>query len=556
MDEDLHTGSGPSTLPPWPAPWPCAWTDPPFPPADREALGVLREGDHESDEVEALAVVTAGARGAIDVAIGDGLVAMRKRDRLMSLGFSSLSDYAREVLGIGERKAQDMAHLSAELRTRPQLRAAVCAGEVRTRRAETVLPVAVGEAEREWVELAKALTVGTLEDLVRSARASQEHQEEEWRRVRIQLTPEERAIVDRALDVAGKLLGAESTRGSQLEAMAQEYVGEHPQEAGDRGSVSVESFRRVGEDLRLRREAALEAETERWSLLRKVGNPAVPGAAFDDDASAQDIDAELRRLVAMRSGWDGTLGHTALSVKASGLWKILGFASFSHWAAERLGLAKRTAEQRVALERRLWDVPALRDAFNEKRLSYEQARLLSRLPDGEIPGWIPRAEELTCIELRRALEAEEEAQLRAAGSLVARVPSVLAVLLTAAFEAARAVEDEPWWSDGKCLVAIARHFLEVWEPQLPRRKTRSQRIRERDLGCCQVPGCSRRATHAHHITPRSQGGTDHPSNLVALCTCHHLFGIHGGYIRVTGTAPDGLEWTLGGRVWMGVRRGG
>ncbi len=145
MAEDLHPGTPPSTLPPWPPPWPCAWTEPPFEPADRGALAVLRHGDQESEAVEALAGATAGARGAIDLAIGEGLAAMRKRDRLMSLGFSSIGDYAREVLGIGERKAQGMAHLATELRTRPLLRAAVCAGEVRTRKAETILPVAVGE---------------------------------------------------------------------------------------------------------------------------------------------------------------------------------------------------------------------------------------------------------------------------------------------------------------------------------------------------------------------------------------------------------------------------
>jgi len=113
------------------------------------------------------------------------------------------------------------------------------------------------------------------------------------------------------------------------------------------------------------------------------------------------------------------------------------------------------------------------------------------------------------------------------------------------------VEDQPWWSDGRCLAAVARHFLEVWEPLLPRRRTRSQRIRERDLGWCQVPCCSRRATHAHHVKWRSHLGGHEDENLVGMCACHHLRGIHLGYIRVTGFAPDGLVWELGGRVWVG-----
>ncbi len=82
-------------------------------------------------------------------------------------------------------------------------------------------------------------------------------------------------------------------------------------------------------------------------------------------------------------------------------------------------------------------------------------------------------------------------------------------------------------------------------------KTLSQKVRERDLGRCQVPWCSLRAVHAHHVVPRSHGGADTKENLVALCAIHHLRGIHGGYMRVRGRAPDRLVWEVGGRVWRG-----
>jgi hypothetical protein len=54
---------------------------------------------------------------------------------------------------------------------------------------------------------------------------------------------------------------------------------------------------------------------------------------------------------------------------------------------------------------------------------------------------------------------------------------------------------------------------------------------------------------------QSHGGADVEENLVALCGCHHLRGIHGGYIRVWGRAPDQLVWVVGGRVWIGGRIG-
>ena len=96
---------------------------------------------------------------------------------------------------------------------------------------------------------------------------------------------------------------------------------------------------------------------------------------------------------------------------------------------------------------------------------------------------------------------------------------------------------------------VARHFLETWKPHVKKVRTLSQKVRERDLGRCQVPGCSRRAVHAHHVDFRSRGGPDVAENLVALCARHHLRGIHGGYIRVWGRAPDDLVWVVGGKVW-------
>ncbi len=66
----------------------------------------------------------------------------------------------------------------------------------------------------------------------------------------------------------------------------------------------------------------------------------------------------------------------------------------------------------------------------------------------------------------------------------------------------------------------------------------------RDRGYCQMPGCSRAAAHAHHVVYRSRGGADDVENLVSLCSAHHLHGVHAGFIRVSGLAPDGLAWEL------------
>jgi 5-methylcytosine-specific restriction endonuclease McrA len=523
---------------------------PPMPepgtPAELRAL--VHAGLNESDACEWMLAQHARLEGALDLAIGAGLAALQVGDRLISLGFSGLRDYAREILDVEERTAQAIAHFSRELRSRPLLRAAVRAGEVRPRNAQVVLPVAVGEAEAEWVKRARVDTVRALEKAVRAAQPGAD-EDDEWTRFRVRLSPEERATVDEALAIAGPLMPG-SKRPQQLEAMAQEYLGEHPTEAGDDGAGPVGGAFLSLADALEQRKARLEVETERWSHLDAVARVVVPDAdcdVFEAMTSATEIDARLKDLAAVRQRWDTLLGYCAYVVRRSGLWKLAGFVSFDHYATERLGLGGRTVEQRAALEKLLWEVPALR-AARDAGLAYEKLRLLSRLPYEEVERWVPRARKVTCVALRAALEDRDEGQMRAARVLRARVPVRVALLLQAAFRAVRAVEGRLLY-DGTCLVRVARHFIETWESHVKEARTRSQKVRERDLGRCQAPGCSRRAVHAHHIIPRSHGGSDEPENLVGICACHHLRGIHGGYIRVSGRAPDQLVWEVRGRVW-------
>jgi len=85
-----------------------------------------------------------------------------------------------------------------------------------------------------------------------------------------------------------------------------------------------------------------------------------------------------------------------------------------------------------------------------------------------------------------------------------------------AFRAARK-DAGRWLPPGECLRRIAAHFIAIWKPILAERNTLQKQVLARDRGFCQVPGCSRAAVHAHHINPRSQGGTDDEWNLVSLC---------------------------------------
>ena len=528
--------------------------------------------------VDGLLCKVARGRGALALAMGEGLAALSQGGRLLRLGYVCVGDYAREELGVAGRTAQAMVQLSGALRDRPLLRDAVLRGEVSARKALALLPVAVGADEASWVERARSETVRGLAEAVKAERGQAEEagEDEAWERVRLSLSAEQRSTVDRALDLAGKVVDVPASRHQRLEAMAQEYLGEHGGEAseaveedgagfeggagaglegdGARGFGSPRDPDFCGGEVEGWLEAVekeLEIETGCWEALTRVGPVAAPRAG--EEPSPQAIAAELRRLAGMLARWDELVGHLALVMKFFGLWKVARFAGFGHYCVERLGMAPRTVEQRVWLERRFYDLPGLREAMRSGRLSYEQARLLAGVAEPEtLAGWIRRAEGMSGIALRRVIDGEEEEQMCAQGELSLRVPSRVAEVLKAAFRAARRKAGREL-SPGECLVEIARHFIEVWSGAVKERSTPQRRARRRDEHC-QVPGCSRRPLQAHHLVHLSQGGPDDAWNLTGVCAAHHLC-IHSGWVRVSGRAPDQLVWELGERRPDGGQEG-
>ncbi len=72
--------------------------------------------------------------------------------------------------------------------------------------------------------------------------------------------------------------------------------------------------------------------------------------------------------------------------------------------------------------------PALREARAEG-VSYERLRVLSRLRDGEIGGWIEKAKRLTVVALRDAVDRLDDARMRARQMMRGWVPQGVATLL-------------------------------------------------------------------------------------------------------------------------------
>ena len=473
--------------------------------------------------------------GALEVAIGEGLDALNVGRRAMDLGYSNIGDYAREELGINASTAVKMARLARKLRDRPLVREAVRRGEITARKAEIIAPVAVGADQARWIFLAKGDTVRSLNARVK---APPDPRDETWLHFSAEVPPEKRPVLEEGLRLAGIAIGATSSRMQRLNAWAQEYLGSNPAPEDDRADDVFFAEEDALEDLK----RFLEEENRQWAHLADV-RP-LEAEQFSGEIDPWRIDAELKGLVAKRAHWDEVFGPVALLFQTGRAWHTLDYASFGHYCEEALEMSERTVGQRVAFERSLRRMPLLRQALREGRITYEKARLIAQHRPDELQPWIEKAGTTPCVALRREMQDKDEAQMCARGTFGAWVTVSVAEVVKGAFRAARAVAKR-WLSAGECLLRLAQHFIETWKEILKEVNTLQSRIRKRDRHFCQVRGCSRAAVHAHHIIPRSRGGTDDPSNLVSLCAAHHLFGIHGGRIRVTGRAPDELLWEFG-----------
>jgi len=486
--------------------------------------------------IHAALVHVATGRGAVDIAIGEGLAALNVGLRAMDLKYSNINDYAREELGINASTAAKMERLARRLRDLPVIRDAVRRGVITARKAEIISTVAK-DNEAYWLIQAQA---GTVRSLKAEVRAERDPEEERWVNLCTQVPPEKRPVLDLGLALAGMVLEKPTASNSErVEAWCQEYMSTRRAPEDEH----VDDLMFTPEDDLESLKEHLEKLHRQWGDLAKPAPMKAPAESGEIDPWR--LDRELKGHVEARRRWDEVFGQLVMLFQSIRGWDHLGFATFGHYCEEELGMGERAVAQRAALERGLVRNPLLRQALAEKRLSYEKARLISRdaAPE-EVPGWIEQAQHLTCVELRRRLHESGEAQMCARGQFNVWMPESVAALLKGACRALRAAAKRWMWAED-CLVALAEHFIETYKHLLAWAKTLQRRIRARDRHVCQVPGCSRAAVHAHHINPRSQGGTDDEWNLVSLCAAHHLHGIHGGRIRVTGRAPDALAWEFG-----------
>jgi hypothetical protein len=130
--------------------------------------------------------------------------------------------------------------------------------------------------------------------------------------------------------------------------------------------------------------------------------PDAYSSGFSADDTALVLDAYLRRLASQETRCRLVLGALAAGFLRRACHHELGFARLGDHARERLGLSAREVQSLASVSTRLEELPLMRAALSQGRLSWTQARLLVGVARTEDEArWLELAEGRTV----RALEA-------------------------------------------------------------------------------------------------------------------------------------------------------
>ncbi|MEE9278876.1 MAG: hypothetical protein V3V67_01750 [Myxococcota bacterium] len=543
-------------------------------------------------------LATARAGGPLRVAMARIAAAILSRDVWKRLSYVRLGDYARERLGISRRELQEFGRVGARLDRLPGLEAALAGGQVCWSKARLIAQVARRCDEAEWIAFAKGATTKELEDKVHERAGAEkrgiEPREEDIPTGTFQVacTTRARGLWHRLRQCANQLRGYPVSATECIEMLTAEvraaidlepFIHDQPprwpdDEQASRGYVPSPGLA----------ESAVEpaaGDTELPSSVCELLHTLTDGL---ERANPWELDRRLQEALRRERQLDSRVGALLSIVQKKWIYRAYQYSSVVVYAEELLGFSKSKAEKLLKIERAVQVCPPLARVYRSGELSWARAELLSRVVRADTLGrwweaWIAWAKKVSVRRLEDDVKRERllretdveawsrtgglpaDAHAQGDGASPEPDPQTCASC-TIGFRAECEMINSFWLTLdtvrrrtqrlsgvrptlGEAFEAMMEYALREWGADAKVR--REHRIMARDGWRCLVPGCSSyRNLHAHHIVLRSQGGGDEDANQLTLCVAHHLRGVHGGTLEITGKAPDELVFKLG------IRRNG
>jgi len=509
-----------------------------------------------------------------------------------ALGFPNLASYAQQALGRSGRWAADVRALARRLQGLERLRSTLMRGELSTSMVELVARVATADDELGWIERARDMTVRDMRAELKRRRLETIDDQQP---ARVTVTAKVDRLEAWAFEHAKMMLQTVGARRGDgvIEAMLgeglSEIIARHPDV--DLPAPLMEDFEHEAAGYR----AELAAVRED---IEAAGDAAIPKHPLDEVPCTVTIewphergaiDARLREAAADLARRDLELAMWGEWARSGLVWQVTGYRSFDHYCRDRIGVSPASMASRLALRRSLFELPQIALALKDGRVGFEAARAIARVAGAKtVEGWIERAGQRTVKQLREESDAvaliarAEGADVRTMPppdddtlSDVREVERAVIATVTGQPVARCALADETsasdgeldrqvtlriamsaelgrFWrlmehvyagldEDGSWVAFVVRAVSRSWTHALPARVAYRD-VYLRDRWQCASPVCSSRTTTPHHIRFRAHGGGEERANIVSLCETCHLELVHGGRLRVTGSAPDALRW--------------
>ncbi len=377
----------------------------------RGALIELVDRDEAQNMDEEL-VRMARSQTAVRLAIGEGFVALA--NGWQELGFSRFVDYVRERCQRSGRWGEDTRSLARRLMDLPHIRRALLRSEIGWCMAEVLARVATPEDEEELLEATRGMTVRQVERVLaeRGASADEPEDGDRFGTLDVSVDMEEAWMLEATRPMV-ELLDGRGQPGAWLESMLAE--------AQCALSNIAPGADLTPEDVAQQQKAWLEsiargrARVDRREELAEAALPPMPEAPLEpvleevpDGPLA--IDRRLVRELAPRlASCDLAFGRLLARFFRARGWRVLGFASETQYARERLGMSRSAVYARMTLANRAAHLGHVGDALHQGRIGYEAASLIARVatPDTE-EAWVERATRRTHKHFEEEVRAAEQ----------------------------------------------------------------------------------------------------------------------------------------------------
>lgn len=418
---------------------------------------------------DALAFSLRAGLDRIVPALARACAAFHKGAFWRTFGYARSGDHARERFGRSGRWLRDLAALGSAFERLPSLADAVAGtspgGSIGRVAASIIACVASPESLEAWLVLARTTPVRLLREVAGRARkegsawpdqnmtvspgdfrsgvdgrtsqpevtlpscrevehpgkSNEDDPSSDGVLVRLLVPAPVAAAFDEILDLYRAVAGSQTTVTEFVEALvADSEAGPHPADAHAAPLGSAAGLREG--EVRALREKALARSTRGWEHLSD-NDTAAPDwsfalagmslAALEDLTSragqggSKELDAQIRALIRLEDDLERRLAGVLADMADQNAWARLRFDSVGHYAEQRLGMSRSSAQDRVRAVRGLSHLPIVKTAYEGGHIGLDAALLLVRVlerggseEEKTQEAWVRRAMEASVKRLR------------------------------------------------------------------------------------------------------------------------------------------------------------